>query len=77
MSQDRVSSADLLVVVGPSGTVYPAATLPHVALAANNVVFEVNPDRRRYPKVPPESCERAQAVLYRDFLTAGRDRRSS
>ena len=41
---EAVSAADLLVVVGTSGIVYPAAGLPEMALARGTVVVEVNPD---------------------------------
>ncbi len=39
-----VRAADLLVVVGTSGMVYPAAGLPELALAQGTVVIEVNPE---------------------------------
>jgi NAD-dependent deacetylase len=40
---ELVESADLVLVVGTSGIVYPAAGLPAIARAANAVVVEVNP----------------------------------
>lgn len=40
-----VSSADVVVVVGTSAIVYPAAGLPEAALAAGKPVVEVNPKR--------------------------------
>ena len=43
-SVDAVRAADLLVVVGTSGIVYPAAGLPELALAQGIVVVEVNPE---------------------------------
>ncbi|CAJ1498121.1 NAD-dependent deacylase [[Mycobacterium] burgundiense] len=43
-SVSAVRDADLLVVVGTSGVVYPAAGLPEMALAQGTVVVEVNPD---------------------------------
>jgi NAD-dependent deacetylase len=39
-----VRSADVLVVVGTSGIVYPAADLPDLALAVGAAVVEVNPE---------------------------------
>ena len=39
-----VASADIVVVVGTSGIVYPAAGLPEIALARGAVVIEVNPE---------------------------------
>lgn len=41
---DAVASADVLIVVGTSGIVYPAAGLPSAALAQGIPVIEVNPD---------------------------------
>ena len=41
---DAVRAADLLVVVGTSGIVHPAAGLPDLALANGAVVIEVNPE---------------------------------
>src|SRR5271166_602521 len=42
---DAVAGADVLIVVGTSGIVYPAAGLPSAALAQGIPVIEVNPDR--------------------------------
>jgi NAD-dependent deacetylase len=42
---DAVAGADVIVVVGTSGIVYPAAGLPSAALAQGIPVVEVNPDR--------------------------------
>lgn len=39
-----VSTADVVVVVGTSAVVYPAAGLPELALARGAVVVEVNPE---------------------------------
>jgi NAD-dependent deacetylase len=41
---DAVAGADVLIVVGTSGIVYPAAGLPAAALAQGIPVIEVNPD---------------------------------
>lgn len=41
---DAVAEADVVVVVGTSGIVYPAAGLPSAALAQGIPVIEVNPD---------------------------------
>ncbi len=43
-SVEAVGAADLLVVVGTSSIVYPAAGLPEMALAQGTVVVEVNPE---------------------------------
>jgi NAD-dependent deacetylase len=41
---EGVSTADVVVVVGTSAVVYPAAGLPELALARGAVVVEVNPE---------------------------------
>lgn len=43
-SVDAVTTADLVVVVGTSSIVYPAAGLPELALATGTTVIEVNPE---------------------------------
>ncbi|MBX7433418.1 NAD-dependent deacylase [Mycobacterium sp. Y57] len=44
-SVDAVVNADLVVVVGTSSVVYPAAGLPELAVAHGTPVIEVNPER--------------------------------
>jgi NAD-dependent deacetylase len=41
---EATAAADVLVVVGTSGIVYPAAGLPDLALARGAAVIEVNPE---------------------------------
>ncbi|WP_343602169.1 NAD-dependent deacylase [Mycobacterium sp.] len=41
---EATEAADVLVVVGTSAVVYPAAALPELALARGTVVVEVNPE---------------------------------
>lgn len=41
---EATEAADVLIVVGTSGIVYPAAHLPELALAHGTVVVEVNPE---------------------------------
>jgi len=41
---EATTAADMLVVVGTSGIVYPAAGLPDLALARGTIVIEVNPE---------------------------------
>lgn len=43
-SVDAVVNADLVVVVGTSSVVYPAAGLPELAVASGTPVVEVNPE---------------------------------
>lgn len=40
-----VERCDVLLVIGTSVLVYPAAELPHIALAQGAAVIEINPDR--------------------------------
>jgi len=44
-SVDAVTTADVVIVVGTSSIVYPAAGLPELALARGTPVIEVNPER--------------------------------
>ncbi|HEX5143611.1 MAG TPA: Sir2 family NAD-dependent protein deacetylase, partial [Mycobacterium sp.] len=58
-----VRSADLMVVVGTSGIVYPAAGLPELAAAQGTVVVEVNPE-------PTPLSESATVTLRESASTA-------
>ncbi|CAN5360112.1 NAD-dependent deacylase [soil metagenome] len=60
---DAVSLADVLVVVGTSGLVYPAAGLPDLALSRGAVVVEVNPE-------PTPLSENATVVIRESASTA-------
>lgn len=44
-SVEAVTGADVVIVVGTSSIVYPAASLPELALASGTAVIEVNPER--------------------------------
>jgi len=43
-SVEAISNADLVIVVGTSAIVYPAAGLPELAIARGIPVIEVNPE---------------------------------
>jgi NAD-dependent deacetylase len=72
---EATQSADLLVVVGTSAIVYPAAGLPELALARGATVIEVNPEptplsrsaticlRESASKVLPGLLQRLPALL--------------
>jgi NAD-dependent deacetylase len=60
---EAVRAADLLVVVGTSGIVHPAAGLPDLALANGTVVIEVNPE-------PTPLSRRATITLRENASTA-------
>jgi NAD-dependent deacetylase len=38
------NQADVMLVIGTSGMVYPAALLPHNAHAAGAIILEINPN---------------------------------
>ena len=61
-SDSDEADADVVVVVGTSGIVYPAAGLPEYALARGTVVVEVNP--------APTPLSAAATVTIRDTATA-------
>src|SRR3954451_8451175 len=44
-SVEAVTNADVVIVLGTSSIVYPAAGLPELALANGSAVIEVNPER--------------------------------
>lgn len=60
---EAVATCDLLVVVGTSSIVYPAAGLPDIALASGTAVIEVNPE-------PTPLTDRVTAALQESASTA-------
>ncbi|MDK6869507.1 NAD-dependent protein deacylase, partial [Lactobacillus paragasseri] len=44
-SEAAMREADLVVIIGTSGVVYPAAGLPQVAKAAGARILEISPER--------------------------------
>jgi NAD-dependent deacetylase len=60
---EAVTGADIVIVVGTSSIVYPAAGLPELALANGTAVVEVNPE-------PTPLSEVATAVLRESAATA-------
>ena len=60
-SVEAVATADVLVVVGTSGIVYPAAGLPDLALSRGAIVVEVNPE--------PTPLSDSATVTVRDTAT--------
>jgi NAD-dependent deacetylase len=74
----RVAEAcDVLLLVGTSGTVWPAAELPHVAKRSGARVIEVNPDASEHTALADDFLQgRAGEVLprlVRAVLDAKRD----
>ncbi|MCT7657042.1 NAD-dependent deacylase [Mycobacterium deserti] len=62
-SVSAVTGADIVIVVGTSSIVYPAAGLPELALANGTAVVEVNPE-------PTPLSEAATAVVRESAATA-------
>ena len=63
LSVQAVAKADVVIVVGTSSVVYPAAGLPEAALANGIPVIEVNPQ-------PTPLSEAATAVVRETSATA-------
>ncbi|MDC5697561.1 NAD-dependent deacylase [Intrasporangium calvum] len=59
---DRTEAADLVLVVGTSGIVHPAAGLPSVARSAGAVVVEVNPVETEISHVAHHTWRETAAV---------------
>jgi len=62
-SVDAVTNADIVIVVGTSSIVYPAAGLPEFAAANGIPVIEVNPE-------PTPLSDAATAVVRESAATA-------
>ena len=63
-AEAAASACDVMLVVGTSGFVYPAAALPQIARAAGATVVEVNPDAGGGSGLAHIRCRgRAGAVL--------------
>jgi NAD-dependent deacetylase len=75
LSVEAVTTADVAIVVGTSAVVYPAASLPELAVAQGIPVIEVNPEptplsdsvtltlRETAATALPELLERLPALL--------------
>lgn len=67
-SVDAVANADLVVVVGTSSIVYPAAGLPELALANAIPVIEVNPERTPLSDAATATVRESAAVALPTLL---------
>jgi NAD-dependent deacetylase len=76
-SADAVAEADVLVVVGTSGIVYPAAGLPAAALAQGIPVVEVNPEPTPLTDSVTEHIRGTAGAVLPDLLPRLRDLASS
>ncbi|GAA6525278.1 NAD-dependent deacylase [Intrasporangium sp. DVR] len=68
----RVEDADLVLVVGTSGIVHPAAGLPAIARAAGAVVVEVNPVETEVSDVAHHVWRETAAVALPALVEAAR-----
>ncbi|MCZ4556974.1 NAD-dependent deacylase [Rhodococcus maanshanensis] len=68
-AEDAVEGCDLMVVVGTSGMVYPAAELPARAAASGATVLEINPEPTELTAVATH-CWRATAAKALPALVA-------
>ncbi|MGE5864020.1 MAG: SIR2 family NAD-dependent protein deacylase [Rhizobacter sp.] len=59
---ERTSRADLLLVVGTSGLVYPAAGLPDLAMRAGAAVWDINPEAPIAKGCHPWRCTAATGL---------------
>jgi NAD-dependent deacetylase len=62
--------ADLVLVVGTSSLVYPAASLPFTALQAGAYVVEINPERTPLSEAVSECLAGPAGVVLPDLLAA-------
>ncbi len=67
-SMAAVTFADVLVVVGTSSIVYPAAGLPELALAKGTAVIEINPERTPLSDVATVSLRESAATAMPGLL---------
>ncbi|MDX1886447.1 NAD-dependent deacylase [Mycolicibacterium sp. 120270] len=67
-SVEAVSNADLVVVVGTSSIVYPAAGLPELALAHGIPVIEVNPEPTPLSQAATATVRESAAVALPTLL---------
>jgi NAD-dependent deacetylase len=47
-SSREIESADVLLIVGSTGEVYPAASLPHQAAETGSIIVEINPQESNF-----------------------------
>ena len=63
-----MTSADVVIVVGTSSIVYPAAGLPELAVANGAPVIEVNPERTPLSDAATVSLRETAAVALPGLL---------
>jgi NAD-dependent deacetylase len=70
LALDAVRAADLVLVVGTSGLVYPAATLPLIAAGAGVPVVEVNPQETEVTESVTHHVRATAAVALPELAAA-------
>jgi NAD-dependent deacetylase len=71
-AEKAAREAELVLVVGTSSLVYPAATLPEVALAAGAFVVEINPERTPLSAFASEHLAGPAGVVLPELLASAR-----
>ena len=61
-AEESMETCDLVVIVGTSGVVYPAAGLPHIAASRGVPVVEISPDDTDLTPVATWSLRTTAAV---------------
>lgn len=78
VSEAAMSEADLVVIIGTSGVVYPAAGLPQVAKSAGAKILEISPERTELTGLADWSLRATAAEGVPAIVTAARvERRGS
>lgn len=68
MAEQRMHEADLLVIVGTSGVVYPAANLPLIAAQRGIPIIEVSPARTELSRLATVFCEGTAAEVLPELV---------
>lgn len=51
LAEEEIDNSNILLIIGTSGSVYPAASLPWYARRRGKVIIEVNPDRTAFSPI--------------------------
>lgn len=72
---DAAAACDVMLVVGTSGLVHPAAALPRIARDAGATVIEVNPEPSELSAIAHVTCRGAAGVILPAVVQALEERR--
>ena len=73
-AQQLAARCDVVLVVGTSGVVYPAATVPLIARRAGAVLIDVNPDRDELAEVADVHLRGAGGEVLPELVAAVKER---